>query len=149
MTTTPTTIRGAKTFVDEVSAQPGGEKINECIQCGVCSGSCTTVEWWEYPPRKIIAMIRAGKIKALAVLSSSPDPILPGTPNLKELGHEEIPCIILCNKMDLKRQISDKQITDLAAKLGFPVYFTSAKSGENVRAAFEQIATLCLQKGGI
>ena len=55
------TIREAKTFVDEVAAEPGGEKINECIQCGVCSGSCPTVEWWEYPPRKIIAMIRAGK----------------------------------------------------------------------------------------
>ncbi len=64
-----TTIRGAKTFVDEVAAEPGGEKINECIQCGVCSGSCTTVEWWEYPPRKIIAMIRAGKREQ--VLSSS------------------------------------------------------------------------------
>jgi heterodisulfide reductase subunit C len=55
------TIRKAKTFVDEVAAEPGGEKINECIQCGVCSGSCPTVEWWEYPPRKIIAMIRAGR----------------------------------------------------------------------------------------
>ncbi len=65
----PTTIKGAKTFVDEVAAEPGGEKINECIQCGVCSGSCTTVEWWEYPPRKIIAMIRAGKKQE--VLSSS------------------------------------------------------------------------------
>jgi quinone-modifying oxidoreductase subunit QmoC len=65
----PTTIRGAKTFDDEVSAEPGGEKINECIQCGVCSGSCTTVEWWQYPPRKIIAMIRAGKREE--VLSSS------------------------------------------------------------------------------
>ena len=64
-----TTIRGAKTFVDEVAAEPGGEKINECIQCGVCSGSCTTVEYWEYPPRKIIAMIRAGKRDK--VLSSS------------------------------------------------------------------------------
>ena len=55
------TIKEAKAFVDEVAAEPGGEKINECIQCGVCSGSCPTVEWWEYPPRKIIAMIRAGK----------------------------------------------------------------------------------------
>jgi quinone-modifying oxidoreductase subunit QmoC len=63
------TIRGAKTFVDEVAAEPGGEKINECIQCGVCSGSCTTVEWWQYPPRKIIAMIRAGKREE--VLSST------------------------------------------------------------------------------
>ncbi len=58
-----------KSFVDQVAAEPGGEKINECIQCGVCSGSCTTAEWWEYPPRKIIAMIRAGMKEE--VLSSS------------------------------------------------------------------------------
>jgi quinone-modifying oxidoreductase subunit QmoC len=63
------TIKEAKSFIDEVAAEPGGEKINECIQCGVCSGSCPTVEWWEYPPRKIIAMIRAGKREK--VLSSS------------------------------------------------------------------------------
>ncbi|MFC1939826.1 4Fe-4S dicluster domain-containing protein [Chloroflexota bacterium] len=62
-------IREAKTFVDEIAAEPGGEKINECIQCGVCSGSCTTVEWWEFPPRKIIAMARAGMRDE--VLSSS------------------------------------------------------------------------------
>jgi heterodisulfide reductase subunit C len=62
-------IIGAKTFVDEVAAEPGGEKINECIQCGVCSGSCSTVEWWEYTPRQIIAMIRAGMKQE--VLSSS------------------------------------------------------------------------------
>jgi len=64
-----TTIKAAKTFIDEVAAEPGGEKINECIQCGVCSGSCPTVEWWEYPPRKIIAMIRADRREK--VLSSA------------------------------------------------------------------------------
>ncbi len=64
------TIRKAKTFVDEVADEPGGEKINECIQCGVCSGSCPTVEWWEHSPRKIIAMIRAGK-RAEALSSAS------------------------------------------------------------------------------
>jgi heterodisulfide reductase subunit C len=53
-------IKEARSFVDAVANQPGGEKIGECIQCGVCSGSCTTGEWWEYSPRKIIAMIRAG-----------------------------------------------------------------------------------------
>ena len=62
-------IREAKTFVDQVAAEPGGEKINECIQCGVCSGSCSTVEWWEYTPRQVIAMIRAGMKDQ--VLSSS------------------------------------------------------------------------------
>ena len=62
-------IKEAQSFVNEVANEPGGEKINECIQCGVCSGSCTTVEWWEYPPRKVIAMIRAGMKKE--VLSSA------------------------------------------------------------------------------
>lgn len=38
-------------------------------------------------------MITAGRLRALAVLSSKPDPILPGVPNLKELGHEEISII--------------------------------------------------------
>jgi heterodisulfide reductase subunit C len=47
-------------FLNEVASIPACGKINECIQCGVCSGSCTTAEHWEYPPRKIIAMIRAG-----------------------------------------------------------------------------------------
>ncbi len=38
-------------------------------------------------------MIQAGKLRALAVLSSKPNPILPGVPNLKELKHEEISII--------------------------------------------------------
>jgi tripartite-type tricarboxylate transporter receptor subunit TctC len=38
-------------------------------------------------------MIAAGRLRALAVLSSKPNPILPGVPNLKELGHEEISII--------------------------------------------------------
>jgi len=48
------------TFLDEVAALPACGKINECIQCGVCSGSCSTATHWEYPPRKVIAMVRAG-----------------------------------------------------------------------------------------
>lgn len=58
-----------KTFMDEVAALPGGEKINECIQCGICGGSCPTAKWWEYPPRKVIAMVRNNMKKE--VLSSN------------------------------------------------------------------------------
>jgi heterodisulfide reductase subunit C len=47
-------------FLDEVKATPGGEHILACIQCGTCSGSCPMADDMEYPPRKIIAMIRAG-----------------------------------------------------------------------------------------
>lgn len=49
-----------KSFVSEVAAVPGGENIYHCIQCGVCSGTCPAAGEMEYPPRKMIALIRAG-----------------------------------------------------------------------------------------
>jgi heterodisulfide reductase subunit C len=49
-----------KSFLDEVKATPGGEHINACIQCGTCTGTCPMAGAMEYPPRKIISMIRAG-----------------------------------------------------------------------------------------
>ena len=49
-----------KSFLDEVKATPGGEHILACIQCGTCTGSCPMAGAMEFPPRKIIAMIRAG-----------------------------------------------------------------------------------------
>jgi heterodisulfide reductase subunit C len=58
-----------KSFVEEVAATPGGEHIRACIQCGVCTGSCPMAGEMEYPPRKIIALIRAGMRDE--VLSSS------------------------------------------------------------------------------
>ena len=47
-------------FIEEVKATPGGELILSCIQCGTCTGTCPMASHMEYPPRKIIAMIRAG-----------------------------------------------------------------------------------------
>jgi heterodisulfide reductase subunit C len=47
-------------FLSEVKATPGGEHILACIQCGKCTGSCPMAGAMEYPPRRIIAMIRAG-----------------------------------------------------------------------------------------
>lgn len=41
-----------------------------------------------------LPMIRAGKLRALAVFSPNPDPSLPGAPNLKELGHDEVPLLM-------------------------------------------------------
>jgi len=49
-----------KSFVSEVAAVPGGENVYHCIQCGVCSGTCPAAGEMEYPPRKMIALIRAG-----------------------------------------------------------------------------------------
>ncbi|MFC1869910.1 4Fe-4S dicluster domain-containing protein [Chloroflexota bacterium] len=58
-----------KNFVEEVAATPGGEHIWDCIQCGVCTGTCPAAGEMEYPPRKTIALIRAGMRDK--VLSSS------------------------------------------------------------------------------
>ena len=52
-------------FIDEVCSIPGGEAIRSCIQCGMCTGSCPTASKWDYPPRKAIAMVRAGLRKEL------------------------------------------------------------------------------------
>ena len=58
-----------KSFVEEVAATFGGENISACIQCGICTGSCPVASEMEFPPRKIIALIRAGERDE--VLSSS------------------------------------------------------------------------------
>ncbi len=48
-------------FLDEVCSTPGGESIRWCAQCGMCSASCPNVTQMDYSPRKIIALIRAGR----------------------------------------------------------------------------------------
>jgi len=47
----------------------GGDMMNMCMQCGVCSGSCPLGEQMEHGPRKLFMMIRAGMKDA--VLSSN------------------------------------------------------------------------------
>ncbi len=36
-----------------------GNPIKDCLQCGICSGSCPSVEFMDHTPRQIIGMIRA------------------------------------------------------------------------------------------
>ena len=38
----------------------GGDKMNLCMQCGMCSGSCPIGVQMDYGPRKLFMMIRAG-----------------------------------------------------------------------------------------
>jgi len=59
----------AGSFVDEISAIPGGEGIKLCIQCGTCTASCPNADKMEYTPSELIAMARAGMRKE--VLSSN------------------------------------------------------------------------------
>lgn len=47
----------------------GGDKLNMCMQCGACSGSCPIGTEMDYGPRQLIMMVRAGMKDA--VLSSN------------------------------------------------------------------------------
>jgi quinone-modifying oxidoreductase subunit QmoC len=47
-------------FLEEVKESSFSEEISRCIQCGTCSSSCPMAEYMDYPPRKIIAMIKGG-----------------------------------------------------------------------------------------
>ncbi|MBM4464383.1 MAG: 4Fe-4S dicluster domain-containing protein [Chloroflexi bacterium] len=47
-------------FKSEIAALIGGLDLTHCFQCGVCSGSCPTVAWMEYGPRRIMHMVRLG-----------------------------------------------------------------------------------------
>ncbi len=59
----------ASSFVDQISAVPGGEGVRLCIQCGTCTASCPNAEKMQYTPAQLIAMARAGLRKE--VLSSN------------------------------------------------------------------------------
>lgn len=52
----------SREFLRRVHDLPHGKKIDACIQCGTCSGSCPTSEAMEYGPREIIAALRAGML---------------------------------------------------------------------------------------
>ncbi|MGB8952170.1 MAG: 4Fe-4S dicluster domain-containing protein [Candidatus Aminicenantales bacterium] len=47
-------------FLDEIKEMSGCDEIDQCIQCGTCSSSCPMSVYMDYPPRKIIAMIKSG-----------------------------------------------------------------------------------------
>jgi heterodisulfide reductase subunit C len=47
-------------FLAEVAAFPGGEKIRVCMQCGNCTASCPNADKMEHTPAELIAMIGAG-----------------------------------------------------------------------------------------
>jgi heterodisulfide reductase subunit C len=49
------------TFVEEIAAEPGGERIRRCFACGTCTASCPVREVTErYNPRRIIHMALLG-----------------------------------------------------------------------------------------
>ena len=49
--------------LETVLQTPDGKRILTCIQCGTCAGTCPYGEYMEYPPRRIINMLRRGRIE--------------------------------------------------------------------------------------
>lgn len=54
-----------KAFLNSVHLIPGGDKINGCIQCGTCTGSCPLSYLMDITPRELIALFRAGAIDSI------------------------------------------------------------------------------------
>lgn len=58
----PTKAR-APTFFDRVVAStPGNPRLEYCIQCGTCGGSCPSGPDMDHTPRALFAMINAGMV---------------------------------------------------------------------------------------
>lgn len=66
---TLTSERDRLDFVKEVMKMDGGENILDCIQCGLCAGSCPTRFAMDYSPVQIVKMVHLGMRDE--VLSSS------------------------------------------------------------------------------
>lgn len=47
-----------------------GRKVLTCIQCGICAGTCPYGEVMDYPPRRIIGMLRAGLLEEVFTSNS-------------------------------------------------------------------------------
>ncbi len=59
-------------FLEEVSLRTAGvSRLEMCIQCGTCGGSCPSAEDMDHTPRRLFAMIRAGYRKE-ALKSNTP-----------------------------------------------------------------------------
>jgi len=73
MATDPAAMRArAPTFFDEVVANtPGNPRLEMCIQCGTCGGSCPSGPDMDHTPRALFAMIEAG-MKDAVLRSNSP-----------------------------------------------------------------------------
>jgi len=60
------------TLLDEVSARTAGvSRLEMCIQCGTCGGSCPSSADMDHTPRQLFAMLRAG-MRQDALKSNTP-----------------------------------------------------------------------------
>ncbi len=52
-------------FLDQVACIPAGDRIQRCIQCGTCTGSCPVSYAMDISPRQLIALFRAGEMEQI------------------------------------------------------------------------------------
>jgi heterodisulfide reductase subunit C len=57
----PAAERSAE-FLRRMAAQPDGERVRQCIQCGTCSATCPVSHAMELSPRRIVAALQAGML---------------------------------------------------------------------------------------
>jgi heterodisulfide reductase subunit C len=58
--------QGRMDFLHEVMAStPGDNRLDHCIQCGSCGGSCPSGSEMDHTPRRLFALIRAGEREAV------------------------------------------------------------------------------------
>jgi Fe-S oxidoreductase len=49
--------------LEKIYQTPEGRRVLTCIQCGTCVGTCPYGEFMDYPPRRIIKMLKDGLIE--------------------------------------------------------------------------------------
>jgi len=102
-------------------------------------------------------MVRAGKLNALLVFTPKRDNFLPGVPTPKELGHNNIPCLLtrggmaappktpreIVTKLEqtFKKITEDPEFMKMAEKIGVAVDFqTSSEISKSIPDLYELIA---------
>lgn len=55
----------ASLLAEVMAATPGDNRLNMCIQCGSCGGSCPSGPEMQHTPRRLLALIRADEREAV------------------------------------------------------------------------------------
>ncbi len=62
--------RTGELTLENLETFPEGRRVLSCIQCGMCAGTCPYGEAMDYPPRRIIRMLRTGLIEEVFATDS-------------------------------------------------------------------------------
>jgi Fe-S oxidoreductase len=60
----------AELTLDNLLATPEGRELLSCIQCGTCAGTCPYGDVMDYPPRRVIGLLREGMLEEVLASES-------------------------------------------------------------------------------